>query len=77
MHNAKPPNNFLEYVENQKLGGELVSKTLTFDKIYPNLSETIENQTSPFNPPALTMVAFLHLDINKKKYKIESLNLFK
>ena len=67
MHNAKAPNNFLEYVENQKLGGEFVSKTITFDKIYPNLSETIENQTSPFNPPALTMVAFLHLDINKKK----------
>ena len=67
MNKVKTPNNFLEYIENQKLGGELVQKTLKFDRIYPNLSGNIQKQTSPFNPPALTMVAFLNLNTNNKK----------
>jgi len=67
VNKVKTPNNFLEYIENQKLGGELVQKTLKFDRIYPNLSGNIQKQTSPFNPPALTMVAFLNLNTNNKK----------
>jgi hypothetical protein len=60
MNDIKRSNYFLEY--NEKL------IPIILDRIYPNLSKTIQKQTTPYNPPALTVVAFLNLD---QKYKKE------